>query len=106
MKDFAVMAKVGMGERLYFSATHTSNQNLAYSETGNLFLLRDGQKEPVRARKLLGWGVIATATAEAAVTPSPAFPGDAVTIFDAATGEVVKVIELGTNATGVGVRAQ
>lgn len=30
----------------------------------------------------------------------------AVTVFDAATGELIKVLELGTNATGVGVRGQ
>ncbi len=47
-KDFAVQAKVGKGERLYFSATHMSAQNLAFSETGHKFLLLDGAIESLR----------------------------------------------------------
>lgn len=50
-KDFAVMAKVGMGERLYFSPTHISSQNLAYEETGNLFLVLDGAIESLRTNE-------------------------------------------------------
>jgi hypothetical protein len=47
-RDFAAMAKVGMGEKIFLSATHTSSQNLAYSELGNIFLLLDGAVESLR----------------------------------------------------------
>lgn len=47
-KDFAVMAKVGQAERIFLSATHTSSQNPAYTESGNLFLLLDGAVESLR----------------------------------------------------------
>jgi hypothetical protein len=33
-KDFAVMVKVGMGDRIFLSANHTQSQNLAFTLTG------------------------------------------------------------------------
>lgn len=47
-RDFAVMAKVGMGERMYFSPVRSQDQNLSYSLQGNKMLILDGAIESLR----------------------------------------------------------
>ena len=46
--DFAVLTKVGMGERLYLSATHSQDQNMSFSLAGNKLLILDGAIESLR----------------------------------------------------------
>lgn len=46
-EEFGVQAKVGMGERLYFSATESNSQSLAFSP-GKYFLILDGAIESLR----------------------------------------------------------
>jgi len=48
IQDFAVQAKVGMGERLYLSATHSQDQNMSFSLAGNKLLVLDGAIESLR----------------------------------------------------------
>jgi hypothetical protein len=48
IEDFAVQAKVGMGERLYLSATHSQDQNMSFSLAGNKLLVLDGAIESLR----------------------------------------------------------
>ena len=48
IEDFAVQAKVGMGERLYLSATHSQDQNMSFSLAGNKLLILDGAIESLR----------------------------------------------------------
>ncbi len=47
-RDFVVMAKVGMGERMFFSPVRGQDQNLSYSLQGNKLLILDGAIESLR----------------------------------------------------------